>query len=119
MTTSGTKKSVWHNDGHRVIILIGPEDKVAITLEYCPNGGKPETDCWHREADGCLVKYFIGLYGLEANRGMAPASLFTDISWVFEEGYELYTSFFKFAPVEDEAFAAWVEEQMKLYGEEE
>jgi len=113
------KESVWHKDGHRVIILIGPGDKVAVNVEYCPNGGREETDCYHKEAGGCLVKYFIGLYGLEANRGMAPATLFTEVSWVFEEGYELYTSFFKFAPTEDEAFSAWVEEQMGLYGGDE
>lgn len=113
------KESVWHKDGHRVIILIGPGDKIQVNLEYCPNGGREATDCYHKEAGGCLVKYFIGLYGLEANKGMAPATLFTEVSWVFEEGYELYTSFFKFAPTEDEAFSAWVEEQMKLYGGDE
>ena len=108
---TGSKEIVWRKDGHRVILLVDRAE-VTISLEYCPNGSKPDTDCWNREAKGCVVKYFIDLYGLDINEGMAPAALFKEISWTYQEGLDLYTSEVKIVPVEDANFSAWVEEQM-------
>lgn len=115
---SSQRELEWHNDGHRVIVLID-RSNVVVNLEYCPNGGKPNTACWHKEVDGCLVKYFVQMYGLEINEGMAPASLFRDISWTFIEGYDLYTSQAFIIPNEDELFSEWVESQMKEYNDTE
>ncbi len=104
-------EAVWHNDGHRVIILIDQAD-VTISLEYCPNGGREGTECYHPESKGCLVKHFIDLYGLEINKGIAPAALFKEISWTFLEGQDLYSSEAHIMPNEDESFRSWIEEQM-------
>lgn len=104
-------EAVWHNDGHRVIVIIDAAE-VQVSLEHCPFGGREGAECWNREADGCVVGYFLKIYGLECNLGLAPAAKFRDISWTFLEKQDLSSSQVWIMPTEDEAFRTWIEEQM-------
>ncbi len=109
---SQVEELVWHNDGHQVLILVDRED-VAISLQYCPHNGKEGGDCWSEEIGGCVVRYFVDIYGFACNLGMAPASEFKEISWALRRGRDIDTSEVRIMPTADEEFSTWMEEQME------
>jgi hypothetical protein len=57
---------LWHNDGHSISLRINKSD-VEILEILCPTGRAGEC---HHERVGCVVKYFIGRFGLDCNFGL-------------------------------------------------
>lgn len=112
MTDTLELEAQWHNDNHWIALVIR-SDRVGVTLEFCPNGEKEDAECWSAEADGCIVKWFVEMYGLDVNVGTVNAASTLKIAWSALRGADLTSSQVWIIPVDDEAFAGWIVEQME------
>ncbi len=102
----------WHNDGHQIAVRID-RDRVHVVLDYCPNLDQEDTECWNAEADGCIVRWFLEVYGLDINQGTAPAGPTMEIAWSAQRGADLTSSQVWIIPSNDEAFSGWLTDKME------
>jgi hypothetical protein len=101
----------WNNDGHQIKLVIDKAD-LLVSMAFCPNGRKAETDCWNERADGCIVDYYVDRYGLEINVGKVIAAPLLSVAWAFHgDKYNLDSAQVWIIPTADEAFSAWLEER--------
>ncbi len=107
----------WHNDGHKIAVQINI-DRTHIVLDWCPNLDQEDTECWSAEADGCIVRWFIEVWGLDINVGTAPAAAIMEVAWSAQRGGDLTSSQVWIIPIEDEAFSGWITEQLNPEDEE-
>ena len=104
-------EAVWHNDGHQITVTL-EHANINTKLTRCPNKGKSGTDCYHEDANGCIVEYFIDLFDLECNVGTAPAAPDMPIAWaVVGSTKDLDKAQVWIIPADDAAFASWLAEQ--------
>ena len=98
---------VWHNDGHKISLRL-EKNLVVVDSVFCPHSESDNKPC-HLTKDGCVVVWFINLYGLECNVGVSPAKPELEIAWTFigepEDGIAAGQVWV--IPVEDEFFQAW------------
>ena len=101
----------WHNDGHIVTLSLN-KDKLEIVDVYCPNKEKDDSPCKHDDIP-CVVQYFLNLYGIECNVGVAPPNAQMPIAWAFvgDRHKDLGSCQVWVIPTEDEAFSAWIASQ--------
>lgn len=101
----------WHNDGHIVTLSLN-KDKLEIIDVYCSNKEKDDSPCQHDDVP-CVVEYFLNLYGIECNVGVAPPNAKMPIAWalVGDRHKDLGSCQVWVIPTEDEAFSAWIASQ--------
>ena len=95
--------NVWHQD-HHVIHLLLEKSELVILEVTCPGTG----ECVHRQTS-CVVKHFLGRFGLECNVGSCVPSGEMEIAWTLQgERDDLDLSQVWVIPLNDDLFAAWV-----------
>ena len=105
MTTTTQDSMVWHNDGH-IMHLQLTKHELTITHVTCPGGD--DAACVHPKV-GCMVDFFLGLYGLDCNVGIAEPNPSMQIAWTLVgDTYEIETAQIWVIPINDEAFSAWL-----------
>ena len=105
MGTIHDSEMLWHNDGHGIFLRLNKSEVEIYAIE-CPHGQHGE--CWN-ERYGCIVKHFVGIYGLECNVGVCPARERLQVCWSFVgDPYDLEAGQLWFVPLEDEAFHSWL-----------
>lgn len=96
---------LWHNDGHIIHLRLNKSEVEIIGID-CPHGKGAE--CWN-ERYGCLVKHFVGVYGLECNVGVCPVQDRLQICWsIVGDAYDVEAGQLWFVPLNDEAFSGWL-----------
>jgi hypothetical protein len=99
----------WHDDGHYIRLRIW-KSEVEITEIFCPD--MDEAGCID-PVFGCVVKHFIGRYGLDCNAGTCLATDKLDLCWTLSgdkriiEECQLW-----FMPKTDEVFATWLDTRL-------
>ena len=103
---------IWNPDGHTLRVILNRDD-LEVSLATCPNGAKPDTECWHDDVKGCVVGHFVERYGIGGNLGVgAPVSGLMEIAWAGRGNpKDVSTMDIVFLPVEDIEFASWLAEQ--------
>lgn len=103
---------VWHNDGHFIELYLNKDDIKVLPLA-CPHGEKKESECYHDGVEGCIVKYFVKMYGLETNMGTCDISPRIEIAWC-SNGSQWDTDLVNFymMPIDDPAFKEWLSTQI-------
>jgi hypothetical protein len=98
----------WHNDGHKLTLQINKAELEVLHVE-CPN--KPDSEC-ATEDYGCLVRWFVGRFGMECNAGTCPPQEFLEICWTLVgDKRNVDASQVWFMPLTDDVFAAWLTSQ--------
>lgn len=119
MVTADLRELVWHDDGHGIYLRI-EKDKITVNPAPCPHSRSEESACYHRGVSGCMVEYFVQMYGLEVNEGICPPSEEMEVAWAFHgDLYDIDASQVWIIPKADEDFAAWlVAERQKVENSE-
>lgn len=108
---SSVRELVWHNDGH-ILTLTLSKETVRVGVLACPHGEKEGSPCYHQGTNGCIVKYFINMYGLEVNIGEVEASHHIEIAWSKEgSDWDIDLVNFVVMPLNDPTFKDWLEAQ--------
>jgi hypothetical protein len=104
---AGEQEYLWHDDGHILYLMLSGPD-LNITMIHCPNNGAPDTDCFHDDAGGCLVEYFINNYGLDCNVGTCVPQEELVIAWSVQGSLKHIDECQVWViPVTDDMFASW------------
>lgn len=99
----------WHTDQHKITLMLSGDEILVST--YCPNG-KVRGECFNERLNTCVVNYFMDLYGLECNVGVARVEPNMEIAWsLVGDPYDLDASQLWVMPVEDTAFSSWLTER--------
>jgi hypothetical protein len=98
----------WNKDGHSVSLRI-EKNNLVISGVHCPHADAEKKPC-HLTEDGCAVKWFLLVYGLECNVGVVDPAPTIEIAWslVGNPNEGLNACQVWVIPVEDEFFSAWV-----------
>lgn len=98
----------WNNDGHSISLRL-EKNLLVITGVHCPHLESDSKPC-HLTDDGCIVKWFLLVYGLECNVGVVDPSPEIGIAWslVGNPNEGLNACQVWVIPTEDEFFSAWV-----------
>ena len=100
---------VWHVDGHHLFLNIN-NDRLEVTAGPCPFGQSEEADCYHAGIGGCVVAFFVNLYGLDCNVGVAPPHPTMEVAWSSEGSpWEIDLVEFVMIPTIDPQFVDWYE----------
>lgn len=115
MVSEAVRELIWHDDGHELHLRI-ERDQIAINPLACPHGESEDATCYHRGLSGCVVRYFIQMYGLECNEGICPPDETMPIAWAFHgDLYDIDACRVWIMPKADTDFAGWLEvEQQKM-----
>jgi len=94
----------WHTDNHTMSVYLDADSITVIST--CPTAGKTG-DC-HTEGIGCIVTYFLDIYGLDCNVGQALAHPDMKIAWsVVGDPRDMDLCQVWVIPEEDAAFQGW------------
>jgi hypothetical protein len=97
----------WNRDGHSFSLRI-EKSNLVISGVQCPHLESESKPC-HVTEDGCAVKWFLLVYGLECNVGIVDPAPELEIAWslVGNPNEGLNACQVWVIPVEDEFFSAW------------
>lgn len=107
MVTTAQADMVWNNDGHTLWLRLERENLQIVEIS-CPG-----TDaCQSR--NGCVVQWFVRLYGFDCNIGACAPEEKLEICWalVGDPNY-LEEAQLWFVPVKDEVFHAWMTSRLQ------
>lgn len=97
----------WHCDGHFISLYLD-KSSVAVSSTVCPHGAVSSAECFHVGIQGCMVNYFVTMYGLETNQGSCPASPTIEVAWASNGSeWDIDSTDFRMIPVADAAFNDW------------
>lgn len=100
---------VWHKDGH-VLYLQLNRSELSVTMTLCPK--HEDRSCAVGKFD-CIVEWFLSRYGLECNVGVSEVSSEMEVAWsVHGDTDDSDLCQVWVIPVQDEAFAAWLDTQV-------
>lgn len=109
MTGLLEREAVWHNDGHRIKVVLN-RTLLDVTALPCPFDSDEDRACRHDDTP-CIFGYFVDLYGAECNIGVALATPTMQVAWSLLGSRRLLDECqLWFMPVEDEAFASFLED---------
>lgn len=98
---------VWHKDGHSLNLRL-EKSILVVDKVNCPHESAEDKPC-HLTKEGCAVAWFISLYGLECNVGVAEPQPVLNVAWTYvgdpEDG--INTGQVWIIPEDDEFFKAW------------
>ena len=101
----------WHDDGHVIHVRL-EKDSVSVVSGLCPYGGRKDTPCYHEGINGCVVNYFVSMYGIDVNVGVADAAGTLPISWSYGgNSWEIDSATCWIIPNNDPNFATWAENE--------
>jgi hypothetical protein len=102
-----TSLMVWNNDGHVINLRINKSELEIVGIE-CPHEGQSDKACQDSVYE-CLVKHFVGLYGMECNAGNCNATSSMQISWTLIGDTRVVDECqLWFMPNDDEVFSSWL-----------
>ena len=124
MPTITPDEVVWSNDGHTIMLHINKENLEVLEVS-CPHDPEFRNDidpdavdtdgdgyvkpCMEGSRVGCVVKYFVNLYGLECNIGSCAPEPVLEISWCLQGSVDdIDLAQLWFVPIQDEVFYAWM-----------
>lgn len=101
------RELIWHKDGHFLTLRINKAE-VEVNILACPHGESKDAECYHAAIDGCIVKHFVKVYGLEVNLGQIDASSQLEVAWSCEgSDWDIDLVHFYMIPAEDPQFKDW------------
>lgn len=77
------RELVWHDDGHQIYMRL-EKSLVRVNPMDCPFEDSEEAFCYHMGVGGCAVRFFIQMYGLDVNVGVADPMSEMPISWAMQ-----------------------------------
>ena len=100
----------WRDDGHSIHVRL---EKDTISVQgSCPFGGRKGSPCHHEGINDCVVRYFVNMYGIDVNVGVADAAGSMPVSWSYGGNqWEVDSSTCWIMPNADSNFAAWAENE--------
>ena len=99
----------WNNDGHKISLRLNKAELEVAEIE-CPHEDDDEAPC--RSDLGCVVSYFIAVYGLECNIGVCAPEEQMEICWCLQGNFgDVETGQLWFVPIKDEVFYAWMNQR--------
>jgi hypothetical protein len=99
-----TADVIWHNDGHSLWLSI-EKAELQILEVSCPD--TEDAEC--KSKQGCVVQWFVKLYGLDCNIGTCAPEEHIEICWsLVGDPDMLDIAQLWFVPVKDEVFYAWM-----------
>ena len=99
-----TADMIWHNDGHSLWLRID-KTELQILEVSCPD--TEDSKC--KSKNGCVVKWFVKLYGFDCNIGSCAPEEHLEICWTLVGDPDtLELAQLWFVPVKDEVFYAWM-----------
>lgn len=102
---------VWHNDGHKIYLQL-EKATVSVVPLGCPFDEDPSAPCYHKGLGGCAVRYFVQMYGLDVNVGIADPMAEMPISWTLQgDGYSVDRAQLWIIPNNDIQFMGFLESQ--------
>jgi len=102
---------LWHDDGHQIYLRL-EKSLVRVSPMDCPFQEAPDAACYHVGISGCSVKYFVQMYGLDVNVGVADPVAEMPISWAIQgDAYSIDHTQVWIIPNSDTQFAAFLETQ--------
>lgn len=107
--------TVWHQDGHRIQLQLH-RNELSIQMVLCP--GDEDRACQVGKF-GCIVEWFLTVYGLDCNVGISEVASEMEIAWAVQgdtDDADLCQVWV--IPTNDEAFAAWLAFQRGEAGSE-
>lgn len=122
MPTITPDEVVWSNDGHTITLHINKEELEILDIS-CPHDLEFMNDieeeaikdavvghpCMAGSRVGCVVKYFVNLYGFECNIGSCAPEPVLEISWsLLGSVDDIDQAQLWFVPIKDEVFYAWM-----------
>lgn len=111
MADGAGTEAVWHNDGHSISLTLN-RAVLEVVANPCPFEPDEERDCGHEDTR-CVFEYYVNLFGEQCNYGISPARPQLDVAWaILGSGKFLDESELRFFPIEDEAFASFLEEKL-------
>ena len=98
---------IWHKDGHSINLKL-EKSLLVIDAINCPHEGLEDQPC-HLTKDGCAVSWFVSMYGLECNVGVAQPKPELEVAWTYvgDPTDGIASGQVWIIPVEDEFFHAW------------
>jgi hypothetical protein len=106
----------WHDDGHVIWLELNKSELVILGVN-CPNSDDPEAPCRHRFV-GCMVDWFMQVYGLECNVGVCEPSNELQIAWtIIGDTHDLDVCQCWIIPTSDDVFSMWAATQRGSLGE--
>ena len=100
----------WNDDGHALILRLEQAD-ITVAAAPCPfDEAKEDAACYHKGIAGCIVNYFVQMYGLEVNIGVAQPAGHMPILWTAHgDDYDIDSAQVWIIPEEDEYMSDWLE----------
>lgn len=116
MSTITPDEVVWSNDGHTITLHLDKEN-LEILQVTCPHDSEQDESqdhpCLSNSRVGCVVKYFVNLYGFECNIGSCAPEPVLEISWSLLGSIDdIDQAQLWFVPVKDEVFYAWMTQRI-------
>ena len=102
---------VWHKDGHSLNLKL-EKSILVVDKVNCPHEAEDEKPC-HLTKEGCAVAWFISLYGLECNVGVAQPHPTLEVAWTYvgDPADGISSGQVWIIPSDDEFFKAWSDTQ--------
>jgi len=101
---------IWNNDGHTLWLKIEKTELQIIEVK-CPEA--EDSTC--ASSSGCVVKWFVNLYGFDCNIGACPPEEHLEVCWALVgDQNNLDMAQLWFVPVKDEIFYAWMQSRVQL-----
>lgn len=101
--TNVQNEMVWHQDGHRISLVIN-RATLSITTVVCPT---PSGDCQHHRV-GCIVEHFLMRYGLDCHVGVVAPAAELEVAWtVIGDPYDLEACQVWVISVDDDLYGSW------------
>lgn len=100
----------WHNDGHSLWLQI-EKSELKILQISCPE--VEGSECMWESTNGCVVRWFLSLYGFECNIGACAPEEHLEICWALVgDKNMLDAAQLWFVPTKDEVFYAWMKSRL-------
>lgn len=105
----------WVKDGHHLWLELSASE-LLVTAVQCPHENNPEGSC-RRSRYGCVVRWFIQIYGLETNVGVCPPEPYLEVAWaLMGDPSDLDMSQLWIIPTKDPIFASFSQPDIIIDG---
>lgn len=103
---------LWHKDGHSLNLRL-EKSLLVVDRVNCPHAEAEDKPC-HLTKEGCAVEWFISLYGLECNVGVAEPTPTLSVAWTYigDPSDGIGAGQVWIIPENDEFFKAWSDTQL-------
>lgn len=102
---------MWHDDGHAIYLRL-EKSKLRVSPMPCPHDEHKDSACYHAVYGGCVVNYFVQMFGLDCNVGVADPAPELAIAWARQgDPYDIDATQVWVVPTTDDNFQSFVAAQ--------